>query len=109
MFYFDKARFDERLPGASPDIAQATDRIAERYIETLNPAKTASQVRRLLVALLPSGKADQEIIADRLNRSASTLQRQLQAEGLSYRAVLQSTRRSLAERYGSGRGLPANH
>ncbi len=29
----------------------------------------------------------------------STLQRQLQAEGLSYRDVLESTRRSLAENY----------
>ncbi|MEL7449299.1 MAG: AraC family transcriptional regulator [Pseudomonadota bacterium] len=98
-FYFDKTQFDERLAGASPDIARATDHIAEKYIESLNPAKTASKVRRLLIDLLPSGKADQELIAERLHRSPSTLQRQLQAEGLSYRAVLQSTRQSLAQQY----------
>jgi len=34
-----------------------------------------------------------------LNRSSSTLQRQLQAEGLTYRSVLENTRRSLAEEY----------
>jgi AraC-like DNA-binding protein len=53
----------------------------------------------LLIALLPSGKTDQELVSKRLNRSASTLQRQLHAEGLSYRDVLESTRRSLAEDY----------
>jgi len=98
-FYFDKATLEEPLPGGTPDIAKATDKIAEQYIETLDPNKVASQVRRLLVSLLPSGKTDQNIVASRLNRSASTLQRQLQAEGLSYRNVLESTRRSLAEEY----------
>jgi len=97
--YFDKPLLEERLPGSAPDIAQATDKIAEQYIETLDPAKVASKVKRLLISLLPSGKADQEFIAGRLNRSSSTLQRQLQAEGLTYRAVLESTRRSLAEEY----------
>jgi AraC-like DNA-binding protein len=98
-FIFDKETLEERLPGGTPDIAKATDKIAEHYIELLDPNKVASQVRRLLVSLLPSGKTDQNIVASRLNRSASTLQRQLQAEGLSYRNVLESTRRSLAEEY----------
>jgi AraC-like DNA-binding protein len=97
--YFDKATLEAPLPGGTPDIARATDKIAEQYIEALDPNKVASQVRRLLVSLLPSGKADQNIVASRLNRSASTLQRQLQGEGLSYRQVLESTRRSLAEEY----------
>lgn len=98
-FYFDKALLLEPLPLGAPDVAKATDKIAERYIETLDPHKVASQVRQLLVALLPSGKADQDLVAKRLNRSTSTLQRQLQAEGLSYREVLDKTRRSLAENY----------
>ena len=98
-FYFDKDTLEAPLPGGAVDIAKATDKIAEHYIETLDPNKVASQVRRLLVSLLPSGKTDQNVVASRLNRSASTLQRQLQAEGLSYRNVLESTRRSLAEEY----------
>jgi AraC-like DNA-binding protein len=98
-FYFDKETFDAQLPGAAPDIAKATDKIAEHYIETLDPHKVASHVRRLLINLLPSGKTDQNVVASRLNRSASTLQRQLQDEGLSYRDVLESTRRTLAEEY----------
>jgi AraC-like DNA-binding protein len=99
VFYFDKALLQEQLSLGAPDVAKATDRISEQYIETLDPHKVASQVRQLLVALLPSGKADQDLVSKRLNRSTSTLQRQLQAEGLSYRDVLDDTRRSLAESY----------
>ena len=97
--HFDKESLRAPLPLGAPDVAKATDRIAEQYIELLDPHKVASQVKRLLIALLPSGKADQELVSSRLNRSMSTLQRQLQAEGLSYRDVLESTRRSLAEDY----------
>ena len=97
--HFDKADMLAPLPNGAPDIAKATDRIAEQYIETLDPHKVASQVRRLLIDLLPSGKADQELVSSRLNRSASTLQRQLQGEGMTYREVLEGTQRNLAETY----------
>ena len=97
--HFDKEALRAPLPHGTPDVTKATDKIAERYIETLDPTKVASQVRRLLIALLPSGKADQALVSSRLNRSTSSLQRQLQSEGLSYRDVLESTRRSLAENY----------
>jgi len=97
--HFDKADMHALLPHGTPDIAKATDRIAEQYIEALDPHKVASQVRRLLIDLLPSGKAGQELVSSRLNRSASTLQRQLQEEGLTYREVLESTQRNLAETY----------
>jgi len=99
ILHFDKATMRAPLPHGTPDIAMATDRIAEQYIETLDPHKVASQVRRLLIDLLPSGKADQELVSSRLNRSTSTLQRQLQAEGMTYRDVLESTQRSLAKTY----------
>ncbi len=99
VLHFDKSTLQAPLPHGTPDIASATDKIAEQYIETLDPHKVASEVRRLLIDLLPSGKADQELVSSRLNRSTSTLQRQLQGEGLSYREVLESTQRGLAETY----------
>lgn len=98
-FHFDKASVRAPLPHGTPDIAKATDKIAETYIESLDPHKVASHVRQLLISLLPSGETDQELVSSRLNRSTSTLQRQLQAEGLTYREVLESTQRSLAETY----------
>ena len=53
----------------------------------------------MIVQLLPSGKVDQDTVADRLHRSRSTLQRQLSGEGTSYRDILESTRQALAEKY----------
>ena len=97
--HFDKDTLNEPLPHGTPDIAKATDKIAEQYIEALDPHKVASQVRRLLIDLLPSGKVDQGMVSSQLHRSTSTLQRQLQAEGLSYRDVLESTQLGLAENY----------
>jgi AraC-like DNA-binding protein len=97
--YFDKDSLRQPLPLGAPDVARATDAIAEQYIETLDPQKVASQVRQLLIALLPAGKVHQDLVSSRLNRSTSTLQRQLKSEGLSYRDVLESTQRSLAETY----------
>lgn len=98
-FYFSRERLEARLHGDTPDVAHATDRIAEQYIETLDPHRVASMVRRLLIALLPAGEVDQDMVAKRMNRSTSTLQRQLQAEAISYREVLDGTRQSLAEEY----------
>ncbi len=98
-FYFSKPLFDEPLPGHIPDVVDTTSRIAEQYLESLDQSKVATEVRRLLVQMLPSGKADQDSVARRLYRSTSTLQRQLTAEGTSYRDILETTRRSLAEKY----------
>jgi AraC-like DNA-binding protein len=98
-FYFSREVFEEPLPGYIPDVLDSTSRIAEQYLESLDQSKVATDVRRLLVQMLPSGKADQDTVANRLYRSTSTLQRQLSAEGTSYRDILETTRRGLAEKY----------
>jgi len=99
VYVFRAADLDEPLTGSIPEVATAIDRIAERYIESLDESAVSTSVRQLLVQLLPSGKADQDRIAKRLYRSTSTLQRQLHSEGTNYRFVLESTRRDLAEQY----------
>jgi AraC-like DNA-binding protein len=97
--YFDAAVLEEPLATAIPDVADATDKIAKRYVDSLDKNKIAGQVRELLIQMLPSGSADQENIASKLYRSSSTLQRQLTAEGTNYRDVLETTRSQLAEEY----------
>jgi len=96
---FDRSMAEQALPGGTPDVARATERIAEQYIASLDPQRVASDVRRLLISLLPSGQVDQDRVAQRMHRSASTLHRQLAAENTSYREILDSTRRGLAEDY----------
>ena len=95
----DTATAEALLPTDNPAIAAAVDQVAERYVASLQPQPVAANVRDMLIELLPTGEAGQETVARRLNRSLSTLQRQLQAEGLSYRTVVDTTRRSLAEAY----------
>ena len=93
------------LTGSAPDVATAIDQISAKYIASLEEGEVSTAVRSLLVKLLPSGRSDQQTIANRLYRSASTLQRQLNAEGTSYRDVLETTRRELAEQYLKDEGL----
>jgi AraC-like DNA-binding protein len=87
------------LPGNNPELANANDLVAERYLASLNPERVATNVRELLVDMLPSGTVRQEDVARRLNRSLSTLQRQLSGEGISFQQLRDETRRSLAEDY----------
>ena len=97
--YFSRDDLECPLPGSIPEVAKATDRISEQYIETLDSRKVATKVRQLLIDFLPSGNSHQNRVAQSLHRSASTLQRQLQSEGTNFREVLRDTRRSLSQEY----------
>lgn len=96
---FDTTTAEAVLPTDNPDIAAVVDEVAAQYVANLQPQPVAATVRGLLRELLPTGEVGQATVANRLNRSLSTLQRQLHAEGLNYRAVLDETRRSLADAY----------
>ena len=98
-FFFTVADLEEPLPGSIPEVADATDNIAESYIASFDKNAVATEVRQALMQVLPSGRTGQATVAERLYRSKSTLQRQLKSEGTSYREILESTRRSLAEQY----------
>ena len=98
-FFFTVGDLEEPLSGSIPEVADATDHIADSYIASFDESAVATEVRQTLVQLLPSGRTDQDTVADRLYRSKSTLQRQLKSEGTSYREILESTRRNLAEQY----------
>lgn len=87
------------LTGSVPEVARASDRIAERYVASLDRNKVSSAVQQMLVQMLPAGRSDQDTIARLLYRSRSTLQRQLSAEGTNYREILDSTRLELAKQY----------
>ena len=99
VWIFEKDDLERSLTGSVPEVADATERIAANYIRSLDLGTVATAVRKMLIQTLPSGRADQDTVAKRLHRSRSTLQRQLSAEGTSYREILESTRRALAERY----------
>lgn len=94
-----RADAEAPLPGDNPELANANDLVAERYLASLDPARVATEVRELLVDMMPSGTVRQEAIAQRMNRSLSTLQRQLANEGINFQQLRDETRRCLAEDY----------
>ena len=93
---FELSTLQQTLPTGNLDLAYHNDRLAERYLATLDPDRVQDKVRELLLTLLPSGESSQDIVALRLHRSVSALQRQLKSEGVSYREILEETRASLA-------------
>ncbi len=102
---FSAAQLDTILVGHESEVVRTATLEAERYLQGMRLSPLATEVRHLLVQLLPSGDAALEEIARRLDRGVSTVQRQLQDEGLSYRQLLEATRRTLAEGYLADRRL----
>ena len=96
---FDSFALNEALPGRSSDLLQASDRILENYIAALNPDEISTEVRKLLMTMLPTGNANQEMVSKRLHISRSTLHRRLREENTNYKELFDSTRRSLAIEY----------
>ena len=64
------------------------------------------RVRAVLLEALPSGQAGIDRVAARLAMSRRSLQRHLEAEGLSYQQLLREIRLSLAQHYLSKTELP---
>jgi len=95
--HLDRETVREALPAGNRELAYENDKIAERYLATLNPDQVQDKVREILLTLLPSGDASQQAVAASLNRSVSSLQRQLKTEGATYRQILENTREVLAQ------------
>jgi AraC-like DNA-binding protein len=96
---FDRTEVDAPLPGRSVDILDANDRVLENYLAVLNPDEVATDVRKILLSLLPSGKFSRELVASHLHMSTSTLQRRLRDENTNFQELMDNTRRSLAIDY----------
>lgn len=77
-----------------------------RLAELQAQVSVGTRVRAVLLEALPSGQADIDRVAGRLAMSRRSLQRHLEAEGLSYQQLLRETRLSLARHYLMNTGLP---
>jgi AraC-like DNA-binding protein len=86
------------LPAGNLDLAADADRLLDRMMAEVDEGETTSRVRGLLVQHLSSGRLTEADVASRLNRSTSSLQRDLRAEGTTFRQLLEGTRRDMAER-----------
>lgn len=95
----DKETCEKRLRGANAELARANDVIAAKALERWDQSRLANRVRALLLEGLPTGAPTQARAAHALGTSTRALQRRLAGEGTSYAALLDATRRELAEAY----------
>ena len=78
----------------------------ERISQLQDDAGVASQVRGVLLELLPSGVSSTLAVANRLAVSTRTLQRRLQEENTNFQNELEKTRIGLAKHYLSQTLIP---
>jgi AraC-like DNA-binding protein len=91
--------FSRPLPTGNPEVVAATERITLDYLARLDRSDTVIQVRQRIRESLPSGVPSQADAARALALSPRTLARRLEDAGTSFTAILDETRRALAEQY----------
>ncbi len=96
---FDPVALREPLPGANPELARANDQAVIDYLGRFDREHISMQVRSRLIERLPGGQPKQKDIASSLNLSVRNLQRRLNAEGISFKRLLDETRKDLATQY----------
>jgi AraC-like DNA-binding protein len=94
-----RAKCDERIQGANPELARANDRIAAEALARWESSHLADRVRVVLLDGLPNGAQSQAEVARILGLSTRALQRRLAGESTSYGALVDATRRELALAY----------
>jgi AraC-like DNA-binding protein len=99
LLVFDDASIESRLEGGSPELARNSDAIALQYLARMERDDIQARVREVLMRRLENGEPSQEEIAEQLHMSARTLQRRLCESGMTYKEVLDETRRALALAY----------
>ncbi len=95
---FDSRLLDQEIAGSDPSLFDTLASHANQLLSA-SPPSVAQQLK----AMLPDALRNQAIrideVAAHLHMSARTLQRKLRDEGFTYQALVDDTRRRLAERY----------
>jgi AraC-like DNA-binding protein len=99
---FDRALVEAPLSMANPELARLNDQTVIDYLARYNGESISMQVRSKIIELLPDGRPGQEAIAASLHLSLRSLQRKLQNEGTSFKALLNETQQQLAIQYVQG-------
>lgn len=96
---FERSDVEAALPTADEAMARLHDRFAGEFLVRFSANRVTHQTRQVLCRLLPRGEPKREAVARSLHMSQRTLQRRLQEEGTGFQALLDDTRRELAEQY----------
>ena len=99
------ADLDAPNPGADPVMVRYSQRLLQPALAR-EAEMTSARVRQLIVLLLPRGLCRVEVVAQHLGVDRRTVHRRLDAEGTSFRALLDAERRELASAYVDGSDRP---
>ena len=99
LLFFSVEDMEFPLPTADETISKIHDAKANQIIKAFNYDDFSTQVRNKLIEHLPSGEPKQELIAQELNLSSSTLKRRLVSENTRFQTLLDQVREMLAEDY----------
>jgi AraC-like DNA-binding protein len=96
-FSFDESLLDLQLPGADANLQAVLVPVADHTLGQLSRAKTVTaDVRRIIEARLSLGAPEIADVAAELAMSMRTLARRLEAEGTTFRDIVDDVRRRLA-------------
>lgn len=102
---FERSVAGRAIPNRDPNMKQfVMDYLDERFIPAEH--EVVSATRNLIEALIPSGRANVETVAERLALHPRTLQRRLTEHGLSFSRLLEEQRKAMAERLLKEGNLP---
>jgi AraC-like DNA-binding protein len=90
---------DRPLPAANRDLALTLDHSLSSYLAKLQDNDILSRTRTAISNNLPSGNATIQAVAATLHMSPRNLQRKLSAEDTTYRKLVDTVRKELAESY----------
>ena len=97
--WVDPVVIDEPLATANPELVRINDQIVTDYLAHLDRSDVTTRVRAKLIERLPEGDISEEEIALALNLSSRSLQRKLKAQGVSFKHLLDDTRKELGLQY----------
>lgn len=97
--WLDPEMVSEPLATANPELARINDLVVTDYLAKLDRKDLTMQVKSKLIERLPSGQVSEEGIASSINISQRSLQRRLREQGVSFKQLLESTRRELSLLY----------
>ena len=97
--WMDPGVVTEPLATANPELVRINDQIVTDYLAQIDHKDIVNRVRSRLIERLPQGQVGEEQIASGLHLSSRSLQRKLREQGVSFKQLLDSTRRELARQY----------
>ncbi len=98
-FVLERAWLDLPLRTAEASLGPLLEAQAARLLAAFRGENFVATVSQVIVDLLPVGEVGMTTVADHLHASPRTLQRRLQAHGMTFNRLLQEVRMDLANRY----------